>query len=115
MANLTAKRTPILFNAPRIGDRYIYLIKQRPDGRKVYVLRADAEKGQYFGENTGRSTFVNPHITFYGSNGKRLVADAPAGLVVERAKSVRMTGGVHALSQDGVKLTSDAMTYDGAS
>jgi len=99
--------------APRTADKYIYLTKQRRN-RKVYVLRADAEKGQYFGENTGRSSFVNPHITFYGSEGKQVVADAPFGLVVEREKTVRMSGGVHARSQDGVTLTSDRMLYDDA-
>lgn len=106
-------QTPITFVAPHTGDKYIYLTKQRQN-RKVYVLRADAEKGQYFGENTGRSSFVNPHITFYGSEGKRVVADAPAGLVVEGTKTVRMSGGVHARSQDGVTLTSDVMVYDDA-
>lgn len=106
-------RIPITFVAPRTADKYIYLTKQRRN-RKVYVLRADAEKGQYFGENTGRSSFVNPHITFYGSEGKQVVADAPFGLVVEREKTVRMSGGVHARSQDGVTLTSDRMLYDDA-
>ena len=111
--NAPGKHTPILFEAPRTGDRYIYNTEQRGN-RKVYVLRADSEKGVYFGENTGQSTFVNPHITFFGTDGKRLVADAPAGLAVERAKTIKLMGGVHALSQDGIKLTSKTMTYDGA-
>jgi LPS export ABC transporter protein LptC len=115
VTNLPGKHTPITFEAPRTGDKYIYLFKQRRDGSKMYVLRADSEKGQYFGENTGQSTFVNPHITFYGSDGKHVVADAPAGLAVERAKTVRLTGGVHALSQDGVRLVSDSMLYYGSS
>jgi hypothetical protein len=106
--------TPIRFVAPRTADKYIYLTKQRRN-RKVYVLRADAEKGEYFGTNTGRSTFVNPHITFYGTSAKQVVADAPAGLVVESEKSVLMSGGVHARSQDGVTLTSDNMRYNDAS
>lgn len=106
-------RTPISFEAPRIGDKYIYLTKQRRN-RKVYVLRADAEKGQYFGEDTGRSSFVNPHITFFGSGGKELFAVAPAGLVLERAKTVELSGGVHARSKDGMTLTSDRMLYNDA-
>jgi hypothetical protein len=105
--------TPITFVAPHTGDKYIYLTKQRRN-RKVYVLRADAEKGEYFGTNTGRSSFVNPHITFFGTAGKQVVADAPAGLVIESEKSVFMSGGVHARSQDGVTLTSDTMRYDDA-
>jgi LPS export ABC transporter protein LptC len=109
-----ADTTPITFVAPHTGDKYIYLTKQRRN-RKVYVLRADAEKGEYFGTNTGRSSFVNPHITFFGSGAKEVVADAPAGLVIESEKSVFMSGGVHARSQDGVTLTSDTMRYDDAS
>jgi hypothetical protein len=110
-AKETGDRTPISFVAPRVGDKFIYLTKQRRN-RKVYVLRADAEKGQYFGEDTGRSSFVNPHVTFFGSDGKQLTADAPAGVVVEQAKTVLMSGGVHAHTQDGVTLTSDTMLYD---
>jgi LPS export ABC transporter protein LptC len=109
--NGPSNQAPITFVAPRTGDKYIYLTKQQRN-RKVYVLRADAEKGQYFGENTGRSSFVNPHITFYGSEGKQVVADAPYGLVIEGAKTVQMTGGAHARSQDGVTLKSDEMLYN---
>jgi LPS export ABC transporter protein LptC len=111
--NTDLERTPIKFEAPRTGDKYIYLTKQRQN-RKLYVLRADAEKGRYFGEDSGQSTFVNPHVTFFQSDGKQLVADAPAGLVVEKAKTVQMSGGVHARSQDGVTLTSDSLRYDDA-
>jgi len=113
-AKETADRTPITFVAPRTGDKYVYLTKQRRN-RKIYALRADAEKGEYFGANTGRSSFVNPHIVFYGSGGKQLTADAPTGIVLEREKTVLMSGGVSARSQDGVHLVSDAMTYDDAS
>jgi LPS export ABC transporter protein LptC len=111
--NPNGKPTPIIFEAPKLGNKYIYLSESKRN-RKMYLLRADSEKGVYFGENTGQSTFVNPHITFYGSDGKRVVADAPRGLAVERLKTVRLTDGVHAVSQDGVRLTSDSMLYDGA-
>jgi len=102
---------PIVLHAHKVGSKYIYLTKQKGN-RRVYVLRADAETGQYFGTNTGRSDFVRPHITFYGANGKRLTADAPAGTVVERDKAVRMSGGVTAVDQNGMTLTSDSLRYD---
>jgi len=102
---------PIGVSANRVGQRYVYLTKQKKN-RKVYVLRADAENGRYFGQDTGRSTFVNPHVTFYGHQGKRLVADAPTGTVVEKDKTVRMSGGVRARSQDGLTLRSDTLRYD---
>jgi len=102
---------PIVLHAHKVGSKYIYLTKQKGN-RRVYVLRADAETGQYFGSNTGRSDFVRPHITFYGVNGKRLTADAPLGTVVERDKAVRMSGGVTAIDQNGMTLTSDSLRYD---
>jgi LPS export ABC transporter protein LptC len=107
----SSDNTAVTFVAPHTTDKFIYLTKQRRN-RKVYVLRADAAKGQDFGTNTGRSSFVNPHITFYGSDGKQVVADAPAGLVIESEKSVYLSGGVHARSQDGITLTSDNMRYN---
>ncbi len=109
--NPTPSGIPIAMNAHKVGSKYIYLTKQKGN-RRVYVLRADAETGQYFGANTGRSDFTRPHITFYGADAKRLIADAPLGTVVERDKTVRMTGGVHAVDQDGMTLESDTLLYD---
>ncbi len=102
---------PVTFNATKVGSKYIYLTKQKGN-RKVYVLRADSESGLYLGQNTGRSDFVNPHVTFFAAGGKLLVADAPRGEVVERDRTVHMTGGVHAHSGDGMTLTSDQLRYD---
>jgi len=102
---------PIGISANRVGSRYVFLTRQ--DGRrKVYTLRADSETGRYFGQDTGRSTFTNPHVTFFGHGGNRLVADAPTGTVVEKDKTVRMSGGVHARSGDGLTLRSDTLAYD---
>jgi LPS export ABC transporter protein LptC len=102
---------PIVLHAQKVGSRYIYLTKQKGN-RLVYVLRADSETGRYFGANTGRSEFVRPHIIFYGADGKRLTADAPEGTVIERDKAVRMSGGVTAVDQNGMTLTSDSLRYD---
>jgi LPS export ABC transporter protein LptC len=108
-----ASAVPIQLTASAIGSHYLYLTKQRRN-RKIYVLRADSEKGHYFGQDTGLSEFVNPHVTFFGTDGKRLVADAPAATVSEREKSVLMTGGVRARSQDGMTLRSDTLRYNDA-
>lgn len=105
-----ATAVPIRLRGGRVGSRYIYVTKQKGN-RRVYILRADSESGQYLGADTGRSDFVNPHVTFYGSSGVPLVADAPAGTAVERDKTVRMSGGVHAKTGDGRSLTSDTLTY----
>jgi LPS export ABC transporter protein LptC len=66
----------------------------------------------YNGASTGRSDLKNPHVVFYGDGGKRLAASAPAGTVVEKDKTMLMTGGVHARSQDGMTLQSDTLRYD---
>ncbi len=107
----TPTTVPIEVRSHRVGSRYIYLTKQK-GARKVYVLRADSESGRYFGGDSGRSDFVNPHITFYAADGRRIVADAPAGEIVAKDKLVRMTGGVRARTTDGKTLTSDTLRYD---
>jgi LPS export ABC transporter protein LptC len=102
---------PLTFRGQRVGSRYVYATKQN-GAHKVYVLRADSVNAVYTGVATGRSNFTNPHVVFYGDAGKRLTAEAPAGTVVEKDKTVLMTGGVHARTQDGMTLTSDTLRYD---
>ncbi|MBD5634549.1 MAG: LPS export ABC transporter periplasmic protein LptC, partial [Candidatus Eremiobacteraeota bacterium] len=102
---------PVNFQGNRVGSHYVYATKQKGT-RKFYVLRADSVNAVYNGTSTGRSNFTNPHVVFYGDGAKRLVADAPAGTVVERDKTVVMTGGVHARTQDGMTLTSDTLRYE---
>jgi len=111
IAKPSSSSVPIQFNASKVGSKYIYLTKQKGN-RRVYILRADSESGEYSGQNTGRSNFASPHITFFGDGGKRLVADAPLGTVVEKERSVLMSGGVKARSQDGMTLSSDTLRYN---
>jgi LPS export ABC transporter protein LptC len=102
---------PIDFHGSRIGSRYVYATK-RKGTKQVYVLRADTVNAVYNGTATGRSAFTNPHVVFYGDAGKRLHADAPAGTVEEKDKTVVMTGGVRARTDDGMTLRSDVLRYD---
>jgi LPS export ABC transporter protein LptC len=106
----TPTTLPFTLRSKKVGSHYIYLTKQK-DNRRVYVLRADSETGQYFGDNTGRSDFVRPHVTFFAKDGSHIVADAPAGTIVEKEKTVKMSGGVHARTGDGKTLASDTMRY----
>lgn len=110
-ASATPTTVPLALKSKKVGSHYIYLTKQKAN-RKVYVLRADSETGKYFGDNTGRSDFVNPHVTFFENDGRRIVADAPAGTLVEKDKTVKMSGGVHARTEDGKTLASDTMRYN---
>jgi LPS export ABC transporter protein LptC len=110
-ARFVATAPPINFEGNRVGSRYVYATKQK-GGREVYVLRADSVEAVYNGAATARSAFTNPHVVFYGDHGKQLVADAPAGTVAEKDKTVVMTGGVRAKTNDGMTLASDTLQYD---
>ncbi len=102
---------PIRIVGSRVGREPFRMTELR-DGKIRYAIAADSLRGHYAGQDTGTSELVNPHITFLASGGKRLVAVAPAGTVVEKDKTVRMAGGVHARSQDGMTLASDTLRYD---
>jgi LPS export ABC transporter protein LptC len=108
-----ANGTPILVHSTRTGSKYVYVTEQRKN-RKVYVLRADEQRAEYFGEGSARSEFTNPHVTFYDEKGRTLVADSPTGTAIEKDKSVIMSGGVHAHTQDGKQLTCDTLRYNDA-
>jgi LPS export ABC transporter protein LptC len=103
--------TPLDFHSKRVGSKYIYVTEQKHN-RRIYILRADEQRAEYFGENTGRSDFTNPHVIFYDVQGRTLTADAPAGTVFERDKTVVMSGGVHARTSDVKTLTCDTLHYN---
>lgn len=102
---------PITLRSKSVGSKYIYLTKQK-NNRKVYVLRADSQTGEYFGQDTGRSDFTNPHVTFFDPDGRTMVADAPRGTLLEKDKSVVMSGGVHARTQGGMTLSCQTLRYN---
>jgi LPS export ABC transporter protein LptC len=96
----------------RVNSQYVYLTKRKKDKSKAYTLRADANVSESAGRGTGRSDFTNPHIIFAGRKGETLVADAPHASIVESRKSIVMTGGVRARTNDGMALQCDTLTYD---
>jgi LPS export ABC transporter protein LptC len=106
-----ATSLPVSIVGSRVGREPFRMTELRA-GKIRYAITADSLRGHYAGQDTGTSALVNPHITFLATGGKRLVAVAPAGTVVEKDKTVRMTGGVHARSQDGMTLASDTLRYD---
>lgn len=98
---------------PGRGSKYIYLTEQKRN-RIVYVLRADSNTSIQLSKGSGRSDFVNPHVTFHGTGKTTVVADAPHATVLERDRSVLMSGGVRARNNEGMRLQSDTMRYDDA-
>jgi LPS export ABC transporter protein LptC len=104
---------PIKIHSKRIGSKYIYLTEQKRN-RVVYVLRADSNTSIRLAEGAGHSEFERPHVIFYGSGKRSLVADSPLATVEERDKSVLMSGGVHTRTDRGMTLASDTLRYDDA-
>jgi hypothetical protein len=94
------------------GEITVSEIKRR---RKIYTIlarsfTADTAAGQFA---TGSGEFEQPHITFLDRSGAQTVADAPKAVLTSADKSVLMTGGVRARSQDGNVLSCDRLRYDG--
>jgi LPS export ABC transporter protein LptC len=83
--------------------------------RTIYIVRANSFVADTTGGQTatGSGSFDRPHITFVDRSGARTVADAPKAVLTSADKSVLMTGGVHARSQDGNVLSCDRLRYDG--
>ena len=105
--------TPLAFRvtSSSVGKQFVTLT-ERKRGRTVYVLRAAANEADRFAAGTGRSVFLRPHIVFYEQGGRTLTADSPTATVEEQSKTVVMSQGVHARTQDGITLTSDTLVYD---
>jgi LPS export ABC transporter protein LptC len=81
-------------------------------GRKIYTIRALVFEGDIGGSSDGVATLEQPHVTFVDKTGSVTIADAPKATVMQRDKSILMTGGVHARTQDGAVLTCDTLRYD---
>ncbi len=96
------------------------ILSEMKDNRTIYVVRAlsfvaDSVNGPAAaGSGSGSGSFVKPQITFVDRSGAKTVADAPEAVLTGADKSVLMTGGVRARSQDGNVLSCDRLRYDGA-
>jgi len=95
----------------RPSSPYIYITEQK-ENRIVYTMRADSGTGIHISQGSGRSDFVNPHITFHEKGKNALVVDGPHATVLEKDRSVLMTGGTHARNNEGMTLKSDTLRYD---
>lgn len=113
-----ATATPVPLHVTSIGGSGGYTtLSEMKHRRTIYVVRAasfvaDTAAGTTAG---GSGSFEQPHITFVDRSGARTVADAPKAVLTSADKSVVMTGGVHARSQDGNVLSCDRSRYDGNS
>jgi LPS export ABC transporter protein LptC len=81
--------------------------------RRVYLVTAKSSVGDRLGDGSFIIALTQPHVTFYDKDGKTLIGDSPKAVVTERDKTITMSGGVTARTQDGAVLTCDTLTYDG--
>jgi len=112
----TATPLPLHITSTGRAGQYTTLSEMKRQ-RTIYIIRAtsfaaDTATGR---TPTGSGTFLQPHITFVDRNGARTIADAPEAVLTSADKTVLMTGGVHARSQDGNVLACDRLRYDGSS
>jgi lipopolysaccharide assembly outer membrane protein LptD (OstA) len=108
--------TPLALHVTSTGNGRLTTLTEMKHERTIYIVRArsfvaDTAAGRVA---TGSGTFERPEITFVDRDGARTVADAPKAVLTSADKSVLMTGGVRARSQDGNLLACDRLRYDGA-
>jgi lipopolysaccharide assembly outer membrane protein LptD (OstA) len=112
-----ATASPVPVHVTSSGNGRYTILTEMKHQRTIYIVRArsfvaDTAAGR---SATGSGTFDTPEITFVDRNGARTVADAPKAVLSSADKSVLMTGGVRARSQDGNVLACDRLRYDGNS
>jgi lipopolysaccharide assembly outer membrane protein LptD (OstA) len=108
--------TPVPLHLTSNGARGQYTtLSEMKRRRTIYIVRADSFVADTAAGHTatGSGSFDQPHITFIDRSGARTVADAPKAVLTSADKSVLMTGGVRARSQDGNVLSCDRLRYDG--
>ncbi len=109
--------TPLPLHIVSSGGAGYTTLSEMKHARTIYNVRAksfvaDTTAGH---TATGSGEFEQPEITFIDKNGAKTVADAPKAVLTSADKSVLMTGGVQARSQDGNVLSCDTLRYDGTS
>jgi lipopolysaccharide assembly outer membrane protein LptD (OstA) len=107
--------TPLPLHVVSSGNGSVTTLTEMKHGRRLYTIRAatfvaDSTAGQ---SAAGNGTFDQPQITFVDRLGGSTVANAPKAVLTGADKSVIMTGGVRARSQDGNVLHCDRLRYDG--
>ncbi len=108
--------TPLPLHVTSFGGNGQYTtLSEMKHQRTIYTVRATSFEADTAASRTatGSGSFVDPHITFVDRSGARTVADAPKAVLTSADKSVLMTGGVRARSQDGNVLSCDRLRYDG--
>lgn len=90
-----------------------YIVRDR-SGHIVYDVRSSTVVYDRAADGSSVATFTDPHVVFHARNGT-VAADSPKAVAHDKDKSVVMTGGVHAKTDDGKLLSCSTLTYDAQS
>lgn len=101
---------PITVRSHGTSNQPVRIIQQQGN-RKLYELLARSTESTVQSQTQFRSTFSQTHVTFYGTDGTKLVGDAPVTQIDRSRQTVTMTGGFHGRTSDGVVLTCDQLQY----
>jgi len=88
-----------------------YIVRDKT-GAIVYDINSSTVTYDRASDGTAVASFTNPQVTFHTRSRRTVVADSPKAVAHDRDKSVVMTGGVHAKTDDGKMLTCAKLTYD---
>jgi len=108
--------TPVVVHVTSNGNGRYTIVTEMKQRRTIYSIRALSFEGDTLSEGASAAsgTFEEPHVVFHDRAGGETIADAPKAVLTGADKSVLMTGGVQARTQDGNVLHCDRLRYDGA-
>jgi LPS export ABC transporter protein LptC len=110
-----ATPTPVPVHVVSNGSGSLTTLTEMKRGHVIYRIRATSFTVDTIGGpgGAGNGAFEHPQITFIDRNGAQTVATAPKAALTGADKTVVMTGGVRARSQDGNVLHCDRLRYNG--
>jgi hypothetical protein len=108
--------TPVVVHVTSNGNGKYTTVTEMKQRRTIYSIRALSFEGDTLsgGASAASGSFEQPHVVFHDRSGGETIADAPKALLSGADKSVLMTGGVQARTQDGNVLHCDRLRYDEA-
>jgi lipopolysaccharide assembly outer membrane protein LptD (OstA) len=106
--------TPVAVHVTSKGNGQYTTVTQMKNRRTIYTIRALSFEGDTLSEGAqgASGSFEQPHITFHDRQGGVTIADAPKAVLIGADKSVLMTGGVQARTQEGNVLHCDRLRYN---
>jgi LPS export ABC transporter protein LptC len=86
-------------------------IGEQAGNRMLYRLQARSYESRSVA-NVAQAQFQHAQVTFYDKDGTTLEAAAPVATVDEKSRQVVLSGGVHATTSTGLRMTCQTLAYD---